>query len=358
MADSSNFAAGPQGPTMMVSIPVVFACKHAELTTVSCTAGTAPVGFMENDGHCRELACQKRFINKLRSELQLTGMNCEGSLRRFTMVEPMLKEELVSAGCNPELVEALLNCSQRTSATAKYLGHRALLSSLAEYETSVDNGHADRAHAMELTIDNSVLQHKLVALQSLVFRLSQNSYPAPALKFSREEASKALEQGWGKQQLATLQSTDPAILALPLSKANILAAKSSILSAQNELSQLAQLQTSERASFFRDYPGTDQLHASGAMLSSREMLSEMSSSQGSTTTPQSSGTDVDDDDAQSFGFPPADIRSLRAERVHSKSMAAHKRQCSGLDTAKVHAYSGKSYTALTNPWWGEAKKAA
>ena len=85
-------------------------------------------------------------------------------------------------------------------------------------------------------------------------------------------------------------------------------------------------------------------------------MSEMSSSQGSTTTPPSSDMDIDDD-AQALVFSSADIRSVRAERVLSKSMAGHKRQCSGLDMAKVHAYSGKSYTALTNPWWGEAKKA-
>jgi hypothetical protein len=354
MANFSNFAAGSQGPTMMVSVPVVFACKHSELDTVPYTADTASVTFMLNDRHCSAAECQKRFVNKTRLELQLAGMNCEASLRRFNMVEPMLKEELEAAGRDPEVVQALLNCSQRSAVTATYLGHRVLLSSLAEYESSIENGQPNTAHAMHLIFAHQDIQHKLLVIQSAVLRLSQNSYPAPALKFPMEEGIKSHEPNWGKQELATLQRTDPAILALPLSNANILAAKSSILSAQNELAELAQLQASERASFFSDYPGTEQLHASGAMISSQEMLGAMSTPPTSVSD-QSSQMDVDDASDSVFSSS-ADIRSLRPQRVLSKSMAAHK--CLGLDMDKIHAYSGKSYTALTNPWWEQAKKAA
>jgi hypothetical protein len=341
---------------MMVSVPVVFACKHSELTMVPYTAGTAPVTFMLNDRYCSALECQKKFINRLRNDISLAKMNCEASLRKFNMVEPMLKEEIVGAGFSEEsLVEALLDCSQRTAATATYLGHHVLLSTLAEYATSVDNGQINAAHAMHLIFSHQELQSKLIAIQSAVLRLTQKSYPAPALKFPMLEGIQSHEPNWGKQELSTLQSTDSgnAILALPLSNANILVAKSSILSAQKEVAELSQLQASERAAFFHDYPGTEQLHASGAMMSSQEMLSAMS-------TPPTSISDessqMDVDDAQDSGFPSsADIRSLRPERVLSKSMAA--RKCLGLDMGKIHAYSGKSYAALTNPWWEQAKKA-
>ncbi|GAB7328336.1 hypothetical protein MBLNU13_g00329t1 [Cladosporium sp. NU13] len=338
MADFPCFApTRPQaGPTMVVSVSVTFACKHSEICAVPYTAGTVPVGFMLNDGHCSADACQKRFINKMRSEAQLAGMNCEASLRRFAMVEPMLKEEMLAAGCSTDIAKALLNCSHRSAAAATYLGHRSLLSSLAEYEQGIPTN----AHAMQLIFSHQEVQHKLTAIQSAVLRLIQDSYPAPALTFSRYEGVKSFEQGWGKQELAALKSTDHgrAILALPLANHNILAAKSSMLSAQNELAELTQLQNAERAAFFSDYPGTEALHASGAMMSSQEMLSQASAS---TTTPQSS-SQMDVDDAQDSTFSSADIRSLRPERVLSTSMAAHRRRCPGLDMAKVHAYSSKS----------------
>lgn len=356
MADSSYFAftrSQVQGPTMLVSVSVTFACRHSEISTVPCTAGTVPVGFMLNDGHCSAPACQKRFINKMRSELQLAGMNCEASLRRFAMAEPMLKEEMLAAGCTLDIAEALLNCSQRTAAAATYLGHRTLLATLAEYE----QGPATNACAMHLIFSHQSVQHKLMALQSAVSRLIQHSFPAPALKFSMGEGVCTFEPSWGKQELATLKSTDAgrAILALPLANENILAAKTSMLSTQNELAALAQLQDAERSSFFHDYPGTEKLYASGAMRSSQEMLDEMSS-QGSLT--QELGEmviDTQDDDGDAE-FASADIRSLRGDRVLSKKMAAHK--CLGLDMEKIHAYSGKSFTATTNPWWAAAAKNA
>ena len=341
-------------PIMMVPVSVTFACKHSEICPVPYTAGTVSVGFMLNDGHCSAPACQKRFINKLRSEAQLAGMNCEASLRRFAMVEPMLKEEMLAAGCSTDIAEALLNCSQRTAAAATYLDHRSLLSSIAEYEQGIPTN----AHAMKLIFLHQDVQHKLMAMQSAVCRLIQGSYPAPALKFPMIEGINTHEPSWGKQELATLQSTNQgrAILALPLASENILAAKSNVLSAQNELAELAQLQANERSAFFSDYPGTEQLHASGAMMSSQEMLSHASTPASTTTPPQSSPqTDVN---AHVFAFSSADIRSLRPERVLSKSMAAHKRRCPGVDMAKVHAFSGKSFTALTAPWWAEAKRAA
>lgn len=339
-------------PTMMVSVSVTFACKHSEICPVPHTAGTVPIGFMLNDGHCSAPECQRRFINKMRSETQLAGMNCEASLRRFAMVEPMLKEEMLAAGCSTDIAEALLNCSQRSAAAATYLGHRALLSSLARYE----QGPPTNAHAMYLIFSHQDVQHKLMAIQSAVLRLIQNSYPAPGLKFPMLEGVKSHEPSWGKQELATLHSTDQgrAILALPLVSENILAAKSHVLSAQNELALLAQLQATERSAFFHDYPGTEALHASGAMMSSQEMLSQASAS---TTTPLQFSSQMDVDvDAHDFGSSSsADIRSLRPQRVLSKSMAAHRRRCPGVDMAKVRAYSGKSYTALTDPWWAESK---
>lgn len=357
MASSSNFAAGPQGPTMMVPVTVTFACTHSEPALVPYTAGTAPVTFMMNDGYCSALECQKKLCNRLRNQLQLARMNCESSLRRHSMVEPMLQEELESAGCDTDIVEALLNCNQRSAATATYLGHRVLLSSLADFERAVDQGQINRAHALHLIFSHQAVQKKLVALQSAVSRTSQKSYPAPALKFPMDEGIKSHEPNWGKQELATLQCSNEgrAILALPLANANILAAKSSILSARNEMAALTQLQSAERTAFFHDYPGTEQLHASGAMMSSQDMLDAMSTPPSSVSDEHPSQMDVD---AQDSVFSSADIRSLRPVRVFSKSMAAHKRSCRGLDMAKVHAYSGKSYTALTNPWWEQAKKAA
>jgi hypothetical protein len=342
---------------MMVPITVTFACKHSEVTAVPYTAGTAPVTFMLNDCHCDAPECQKKFVNRLRNDLHLANLSGEAALRKFAMVEPMLKEEMESAGCSSDIVEALLNCGQRSAATATYLGHRVLLSSLAEYESAaVDQGRINRAHALSLIFSHQEVQCKLIAIQSAVLRLSQKSYPAPALKFPMLEGIQSHEPNWGKQELSTLQRSDSgkAILALPLSNANILAAKSSILSAQNELAELAQLQASERASFFNDYPGTEALHASGAMMSSQDMLTALSTPPTSISD-ASSQMDVDDDMQASGSSSSADIRSLRPQRVLSKGMAAHK--CLGLDMDKIHAYSGKSYTALTNPWWEQAKKA-
>lgn len=327
MANFSNFSAtATQGPTMMVSVPVVFACKHSELITIPYTCDSAIVSFMLNDGYCSAPECQKKFVNTLRSELQLAGMNCESSLRRFGMVEPMLKEELSASGCPADMVEALLNCSQRSAATSAYLGHRSLLSSLAEYEASANDGHASASHAMQLVLANKSVQHKLVSLQSTVVRLSANSYPAPALKFPMLEGINTHDPSWGKQQLATLNSTTEgrAILALPLANANILAAKSNVLAEQAQLSERSSSTTS----------------------SSQASLTGESASQHGESPSSSSSS--------SSSSASADIRSLRPERVFSKNMAAHK--CLGLDMQKIHSYSGKSYTALTNPWWGEAKK--
>jgi hypothetical protein len=355
MTDYTNFNASAfPGPTMTVSVPVMFACQHTELCTLSCPSDSAFSGFM-NDGPCGADACQKRFVNKMRSELQLAGMNCEAALRKFAQCEPMLKQELAYAGCPCDMIEALLNCSQRSAATSTYLGHRAALSFLAEYEISTDKQRAG-ALVMQLILTNRSVQHKLLAIQSTVLRLSQNSYPAPGLKFPMIEGINSHDPSWGKQQLATLQSTNAGrvILALPLTNDNILAAKTSMLVSQNELAELAQLHASERAAFFHDYPGTEKLHATGAMRSSQEMIDDMPS-QGSSSTVEQESPEMQIDSPATTEFSSADIRSLRPEtRVASKKMVAH--TCLGVDMAKVNAYSGKSYEALTNPWWA-AKKA-
>ena len=337
MAGFSNFSASVQGPTMMVSIPVVFTCKHCELTTVLYTCDNAIASFMLNDGYCSAPDCQKRFVNKMGSELQLAGMNCESSLRRFGMVEPMLAEELSATGCPPDMIEALLNCSQRSAATSAYLGHRSLLSSLAEYEASANAGQASAAHAMQLVLANRIVQHKLLTMQSAVLRLSANSYPAPALKFPMLEGINSHDPSWGKQQLTTLKSTTEgrAILALPLANANILAAKSNVLAEQAQLDEMSSSSSSLQGSSTEEFV---------------EMYIDMQDGESSSSASSACSA------SSSSSWSSADIRSLRPERVLSKKMAAHK--CLGLDMEKIHSYSGKSYTALTNPWWGEAKKAA
>lgn len=371
--------------TMMTTVTVLFGdCRHAEFTTVVYDPNTR-TNLMMKDGPCSAPACQKRFVNKTRSDLQLAGMACEGALRRFNMVEPMLREELMDEGCSDDaMIEALLNCAQRSPATETYLGHRAALSTLAEYELSTDKEAAGDL-AIQLIVTLRSIQRKLLAIQAAVFQLSRKSFPAPLLKFSAKESFDTFEQTWGKQQLAALQSTTEgrAILSLPLKGDNILAAKSSVLSVQTEL---ATLHANERAAFCADYPGVEALYACGAMKSLWEMLAERSqlwhaNSATDRSVAQSfpgmvinvsdySDFDSDSGDVEILGCDSGsgsgsesgdsefsdDIRDFRCERVNSRKMNAHK--CLGVDMEKVKAYSGKSYEALTNPWWAAAKVAA
>jgi hypothetical protein len=173
MTDFSNFNASVcQGPTMTVCVPVLFACHHTELCTVTYPSDSAFAAFKWADGNCSADACQKRFVNKMRSELQLAGFGCEAARRKFAMVEPMLKEELMAAGCPLDMTEALINSSQRSAAAATYLGHRAALSSLAEYEVAAEKDSAVVTHPI---LTNKDVQRKLLAIQAAVLRLSANS---------------------------------------------------------------------------------------------------------------------------------------------------------------------------------------
>lgn len=351
MAGTSNFAAtGAQHAGLTIHVCSVSACRHTQSSNLPYSPSTAANNVRMADGPCPSPACQKKFVNKMRSELQLAGMNCESSLRKFGMVEPMLKEELTMAGCPNDMVEALLNCSQRSTAASNYLGHRAALATLAEYE-SCDDTYAAKPVAMQLILTNKVIQHKLVAIQSAVLRLSMHSFPAPGLAFPMIDGIMTYEKSWGTHQLYILKSTAEgrAILALPLHNDNILAAKSSILA---EASELAHLQAVERAAYYTDYPGTEALFACGAMKSSYEMLADMSaqtSSQNCCLDLNFARMTIDVEDSEA----PTDIRSLRSERVPSKKIASNSL---AVDMDKVNAYSRKPYTALTNPWWA-AKKA-
>lgn len=120
---------------------------------------------------------------------------------------------------------------------------------------------------------NKTVQRKLIALQQAVFRLTSNSYAAPGAKFHMCEGINSFQKNWGERELALLRQSDEGerILALPLSNENILAAKACMKTTETELETLFD---AERASFFADYPGTEELHASGAMKSSREILRE------------------------------------------------------------------------------------
>lgn len=353
MARNYGYPGGSIPFGMMTTGSTTFSCGHSETSTVPYTPATASGYAMRCDGPCSRLGCRKKFANRMMSELQLSGMHCEHSLRQFNMVEPMLPEELTAAGCSGDLLTALLNCHRHTPATSAYLGHRKVLSNvLPKYEASLANGSQQETAVlgMELLCAVNSIQRKLTALQAVVARFRhQKSFPAPAMPFSMKEGVDTFEQTWGVKELAALKSSPEgrAILDRPCSDPNILSAKSTIMRSQSEL---AHLQATERAAFFADYPGTEALRASGAMKSSQEMIDAMA---------------VDGDLTQNF----ADMKIDGMEEIIiyldvdtdemscdgpcdvARHKCKHAAECQGIDMDKVREYSGKSYDALTNPWW-------
>jgi hypothetical protein len=330
-----------------------YPCTHTGFDTVAFSPELASVNFRSIDGPCPLEGCQSKFASKMKSELQLAGMNCESALRRFGNVEPMLGEELTAAGCTPDVVKALLNCAHRSASTTAYLGHYLALGLLAKFESCANQENADQEQvnslAVQLSAASRTVQHKLVTLQSAVCRLTMNGFPAPGHAFPMIQGINTHEVSWGKAELAALKSCDEgqAILPLTLNSENILAAKSCILRANAELSSF---QDSEAAAFHADYPGTEHLTAVGEMQSSQAMLAAWEN-QGSMESSFSSMS-IDSEDletvkieAESFS---ADIRHLRPERVASRKMASNSLT---VDMGAVDAYSGKPWTELSNPWW-------
>jgi hypothetical protein len=322
-----------------------YACTHTEFDTVAFSPGLASVNFMSVDGPCLREACQRKFASKVKTDLQLAGMNCESALRKFGNVEPMLGEELTMAGCTPDVVKALLNCAHRSAATTAYLGHYLALGLLAKFESCANQQGTDQEEvnslATQLFTANRTVQHKLVALQSAVCRLTVNGYPAPGHAFPMIQGINTHEVSWGKAELAALKSTDEgqAILALTLNSENILAAKSAVLRAN-----------AERTAFYADYPGTRHLVASGEMQSSQAMLAAWEN-QGAMAQSFSSMT-IDSENFETVAIDAeiysADIRHLRPERVMSRKVASNSLT---VNMGAVNAYSGKPYTELSNPWW-------
>jgi hypothetical protein len=351
---SSSFSASSPQHAGSMDIMTNYACTHTEFDTVAFSPDLVSVNFRSIDGLCPREECQSKFASKMKSELQLAGINCESALRRFGNIEPMLGEELTMAGCAPDVVKALLNCAHRSASTTAYLSHYSALGLLAKFESCANQENANQEQvnslAAQLSAANRTVQHKLVALQGAVCRLTMNGFPAPGHAFPMIQGISTHEVNWGKAELAALKSCDEgqAILPLPLNSENILAAKSCILRANAEL---ASFQDSEAAAFHADYPGTKHLVASGEMQSSQAMLAAWEN-QGSTMESSFSSMSIDSEDvetvmidAETFS---ADIRLLRPERVASRKMASNSLT---VDMGAVNRYSGKPYTQLSNPWW-------
>lgn len=294
---------------------------------------------------------ESRFIKAMTANFQLAGMNGESALRQFSLVEPMLVEELEIMGCSPSIVQALLGSGsqQRMNATAMYLGHRSALATLAQFKDCVQNYGSQSVAttvAQEIQALHESVQRKLIALQQAVFSFSKNSYGAPGAPFHMLEGIQTFEQSWGKTQLKMLRSSDEGqnVLTLPLQNANILAAKRCVIHATNEL---LTVQITERTAFFNDYPGTAQLHATGQMKSTELMLADRTA-----TWPMMMGLSAITIDTKESGLCP-DIRCLRPEaRVLSSKMAENSLE---VDLEKACAYTSKPHTQDPNPWWWHLK---
>jgi hypothetical protein len=292
-----------------------YACKHTEFDTVAYSPALASANFRSIDGPCSFEECQSKFASKVKSELQLAGMSCESALRRFGNVEPMLAEELTTAGCTPDVVKALLNCSHRSAATTTYLCHYQALGLLAKFESCANKEDADQEEvnslATQLSVTNRTIQDKTSVLKSAVCRLTKNGFPAPAQAFPMIQGIQTHKVSWGKAELAALKSTDEgqAILPLTLNSENILAAKSCILRVN---AQLATYQASE----------TTSSHAN----SSQAMPTAWAN--------------------RSF----SDIKLLRPKRVNARKLALARNRMT-VNMGLVNAYSGKPYDQLSDPWW-------
>lgn len=345
MSGSGNFMSYTAGSIQQMSsnnvmqVTTFFSCQHSVISSVAYTTSMAPVQMA--DGPCSNPECQtapptnlptlveysaqeSKFVNKIKSELELAGMSGERSLGRFNLAEPQTEVELAEAGCSPELIQALLKCgtSNRSVGVATFLGHRNVLAILKNLETCVETHGlqwqaetlASQAHFL-----NTGVQTRLAELNSTVKRLTINVYPAPGANFSLLEGITSFEQSWGQNQLATLRSSEKglSVLALPLTNLNILAAKTSIRTAARTSSQQEEQATAGAAQ-------TNPVTVAGSTASS--------------------------DFAKASG----DIRSLRPKsRLLSRKMAESSLT---VDFAKAQAHSGKSHTLLTNPWWAASKE--
>jgi hypothetical protein len=316
---SSFSASSTQHADSTTQVLTNYACKHTEIDSVAFSPALASTNFRSIDGPCSFEECQSKFASKVKSELQLAGMSCESALRRFGNVEPMLAEELITAGCTPEVVKALLNCSHRSAATTTYLCHYQALGLLAKFESCANKEDADQEEvnslAVQLSTANILGQNKLATLQSAVGRLTKNGFPAPAQAFPMILGIQTHEVSWGKAELAALKSTDEgqAILPLTLNSENILAAKSCIFRVN---AQLANFHAPEPAAFH----------------------SEMQPSQAMSTA------------WANRVFSTADIKLLRPKRVNARKLALARNRMT-VNMGLVNAYSGKPHDQLSNPWW-------
>jgi hypothetical protein len=334
--NSVGFSAGTASSVQQTSTMQVitfFSCTHSGTSTVAYTTSTAPV--QVSDGPCNNTMCQaakpstfptiasyseteSRFVNKMTSELQLAGMSGERCLLKFNLVEPQTQADLVEAGCSPLVVTVLLQCgaTTRASATASFLGHRNVQSVLKQFEACVqNNGMAWQSDILcsQLNSLNAGVQQRLSELTSAVKHLSINSYPAPGANFKMIEGMDSYEKSYGKAELAALRSTPQgqSVLSLPLTNANILAAKTSIRDAMACFSPQA---------------------TAGASQSD----TNMSNSSSCVTLDLHSAVN-------------GDIRCMAPKTVvYSKVMA---KTSLSINLAIAQAHSGKPYTALTNPWW-------
>lgn len=106
----------------MMQVTTFFSYQHSVISSVAYTTSTAPVQMA--DGPCSNPGCQaapptnlpnlveysaqeSKFVNKIKSELDLAGISGERSLGRFNLAEPQTEAELAEAGCSPELIQAL-----------------------------------------------------------------------------------------------------------------------------------------------------------------------------------------------------------------------------------------------------------
>lgn len=216
-----------QSSSSTMSVSILHVCGHTSTNSVTFTPDTPTLMIL--NGPCSNAECQakslvdligpracfadneSRFIKTMTANFQLAGMNCESALRQFSLVEPMLVEEMEMMGCSPSIVQALLGsgAQQRMNTTAVYLGHRPALATLAQFKNCVQNYGSQRVAstvAQEIQALHEAVQKKLIALQQAVFSLSQNSYAAPGAPFHMLEGIQTFEQGWGKTELKMLRS--------------------------------------------------------------------------------------------------------------------------------------------------------
>jgi hypothetical protein len=325
---ASTASSVQQWTSNTMEVTTFFTCQDSVTTTVAYTTSTAPVQM--SVAPCASFACQNasptplpvaseqeiKSVNQMKSQLDLAGMSGERCLRMFSLGEPQTQADLADAGCSQEVITALLQCyaSTRTSATAHYLGHRNVFALFKQVDTCASWQVAILgSHISSL---NAEVQQRLAALTSAVKHLTANCYPAPGACFKMIDGINSYEKSYGKAELAALRSTPQgqSVLSLPLTNANILAAKTSIRAAQ----------TSPQATAGASQSDANNSHGMGSATSSSATLNLHSAVNG-------------------------DISSLRPEtRVLSKKMAKNNLS---VNIAIAVAHSGKSYTQLTNPWW-------